>query len=340
MIDVPAAGGRDAAHAARRRSPCAGRRTTRAPQPAAISCEPSVLPLSATTTSPSTPRRGSAAARLVDAGGERLRLVQAGHDDGQLDAVGDHGSADAAGRCLPGRGRARHRGSSIVGAQRARPARHFSPQHSASSRHAQQRLAERWAPMSLQHPGDGDDEPVVGADEARRRDAGPAPADRQPPRDAAEEVDRPQQLGDEIRRLDRGPAATRGCSDGGVRRGGRTPRTAPGRRAPRARPRRRAPAARRAPGSAATSSRMCSSTFMASTDSTCSASVTVPSRSTSRTSTRGSPANRRRRASRQPGSVSLTTSRRAPVSSALKSPRPEPTSSTLRPRCPPTSESW
>ena len=55
------------------------------PRRARSSREPSVLPLSATTTSPAMPASSMAAQRLADAGRQRVRLVEAGHDDRNLD---------------------------------------------------------------------------------------------------------------------------------------------------------------------------------------------------------------------------------------------------------------
>ena len=59
----------------------------RAPSAAAISREPSVEPLSATTTSPVTARRFEETSCLADADGKRLGLVQARHDDRKLDVA-------------------------------------------------------------------------------------------------------------------------------------------------------------------------------------------------------------------------------------------------------------
>ena len=69
-------------------APFAAPATTRAPSASAIACEPSVLPLSATTTSPSTPSASSDAGAFAMQVAERLGLVEAGHDDRELDHGG------------------------------------------------------------------------------------------------------------------------------------------------------------------------------------------------------------------------------------------------------------
>ena len=83
--DVPAACRRDAAH--QRVAVTLGLDWTqaRAPVSRAISCEPSVLPLSATITSPAILLSHERAPGLADAGGQRVSLVEAWHHHRDFD---------------------------------------------------------------------------------------------------------------------------------------------------------------------------------------------------------------------------------------------------------------
>ena len=101
--DVLAAGGVDAAHQGAAVS--RGTSTTRAPCARAMSCEPSVMPLSATITSPDAAALQEPCA-LSNADGKGLRLVEARHHDREFDRFGGGGHEE--GSCRT-RGRPPHR---------------------------------------------------------------------------------------------------------------------------------------------------------------------------------------------------------------------------------------
>ena len=85
--DVAAARGARCRRAGRCRTRARRRRRPARRPPRRSACEPSVLPLSATTTSPSMPRPREVAARLGDARRQRLGLVEAGHEDRQFTSL-------------------------------------------------------------------------------------------------------------------------------------------------------------------------------------------------------------------------------------------------------------
>ena len=102
--------------AARRRSRAGRRRPPARPRRRAMSCEPSVDPLSATTTSPSIPSVAKRRARLADADRQGLGLVQAGQDDRELDRDGRRTRLGVRRDRIPGR----RAGGTRRGGRRAR----------------------------------------------------------------------------------------------------------------------------------------------------------------------------------------------------------------------------